>query len=253
MEQWAYLFSVDNVVLSILDYDLSLIELVATILTVVNVILAAKRKIINWPIGIVAVTLMAVLFHQIQLYGDFTLQFFFIVTGIIGWVGWVRAKEGEEVPISRGSFKQNVFWAVIITIATVFAGIFYINCNVWLPAIFTEEPSFPVLDGFIAVASVCGQILMMKRRRETYVIWLIVDALATVLYFIKDVKLISLEYLFFTGVAVYGLIQWTKHSRASSTEKSGEREDYCPASDADVSEVAGEKAGIADEVSDVRS
>ena len=209
MEQWADVFSVDTIVLTIWEYPLSLIELVATILTVVNVVLAARRKIINWPIGLVAFSLMAVLFHQIQLYGDFTLQFFFIITGIIGWIGWARAKAGEEVPIVRNTFKQNAFWLSAITLGTVLAGVFYVNCN----AIFPEEPSYPVLDGFIAVASVCGQILMMKRRRETYIIWFVVDALATVLYFVKDVKLISLEYLIFTGIAVYGVVQWSRYSQ----------------------------------------
>lgn len=210
-----HLFSADFIIADLWGYQLSLLELFATIFSMLGVVLAARRKILNWAMYLIGIVLCAILFYQFQLYGDFTLQFFFFTTSIIGWVNWERSKQENEVPITKNTFNQNLLWGFTILISSILAGIFYIHCHDWLPFLFIEKPSFPVYDGIIAVLSICGQILTMKRRRETYVIWLIANVMATVLYFVKDIKLLSIEYFIFTLIALYGFYNWNKAVKKS--------------------------------------
>ena len=70
--------------------SLALLEWSATLTTALCVVLAARRHIATWPVGIVGSALYMRLFHDTQLYADATLQLFFIGTGFWGWRAWLR-------------------------------------------------------------------------------------------------------------------------------------------------------------------
>jgi nicotinamide mononucleotide transporter len=52
--------------------------------------------------------------------------------------------------------------------------------------------------------------LMARKRIESWVYWIIVDAIGIWLYFVKDVKFISLLYVILLVMAVNGLRSWHK-------------------------------------------
>ena len=81
-------FSVNTIAFTILGYSISWLELVGTIFNLVCVILAARRNIWNWPIGLIGVMLFGVLFYQINLYADVFEQVYYLITGISGWYLW---------------------------------------------------------------------------------------------------------------------------------------------------------------------
>ena len=69
-------FSVNTIAFTILGYSISWLELVGTIFNLVCVILAARRNIWNWPIGLIGVMLFFVmramgelLLHNLQQQG----------------------------------------------------------------------------------------------------------------------------------------------------------------------------------------
>jgi nicotinamide mononucleotide transporter len=60
------------------------------------------------------------------------------------------------------------------------------------------------------VASILATFLLAKKRIETWILWIVVDVVSVVLYLIKGVYFLSLEYVVFLGLATYGLLQWRK-------------------------------------------
>ena len=62
------------------------IELAASVMTTVSILLAARNSVHTWWTGIAGCALFAVTFYRAALYADVTLQGFFIVTstGIAG-------------------------------------------------------------------------------------------------------------------------------------------------------------------------
>ena len=77
-------FSVNTIAFEILGYPISWLELVGTIFNFVCVVLAARRNIWNWPVGLVGVVLFGILFCQINLYADVFEQVYYLITGITG-------------------------------------------------------------------------------------------------------------------------------------------------------------------------
>jgi nicotinamide mononucleotide transporter len=215
-------FDIGNTAFTLLGYQISWLELVGTIFNLVCVILAARRKILNWPIGLVGVVLFMVLFYQIQLYADFGLQIFFFITGIIGWIQWSRIarlrKQGKlmkEVAVTTNTTRKNLVWLGSIIVAAALMILLLANIHTLFPTLFPLPAALPVLDGITAVLSIAGQILLMQRKLESWYLWLIVDVLSVGMYWAKAVPFVTLLYVIFTINALYGLREWRKEYKRS--------------------------------------
>jgi nicotinamide mononucleotide transporter len=58
--------------------------------------------------------------------------------------------------------------------------------------------------------SIFGTFLMIDKRLECWYVWLVVDVISTYMYFVKDVKLVSVEYFVFCFIAAFGVWNWTR-------------------------------------------
>jgi len=77
-----------------------------------------------------------------------------------------------------------------------------------MPAYFAEPASYIYLDAFTTILSFAATILLINKKLEAWYLWILVDIIGVYLYYVKGVKFISLEYVFFLGLATYGLFQW---------------------------------------------
>lgn len=218
-------FDINSVFFTVFDYPMSYLEFFGTILTIWCVWLTSKAKILSWPVGIAGSLLYLFLFYQIQLYSDLMEQVYFIVTGIIGWYMWVRYKKEQEsdhatVIPSVNSTKENLIWVGVIVLGTAVLTYFTMNFNNWWPQYFPEPVSYPMLDALTTVMSFVAQFLLMKKKAESWILWIIVDAIGIGLYWVKGVKFLSLEYLLFFFIASYGLYNWLKIYRKHHVKKS---------------------------------
>jgi len=217
-------FDVDKVFFHLLGYPMSYIEFAGVVFGLIAVWLSAKARILSWPIGIINVILAAILYFQVQLYPDMFLQVFFFVTNIIGWWRWANPRPGEEdrkneLKVSYMKRSQLLLTVAIAIIGTFFLGQFASNLHQWFPNIFSKPSAYPYVDSFITIMSVLTTFYMIEKKIESWIIWIIVDITATVLYYIKGVKFYSLEYFIFTIIAAYGLLHWIKEYRSYSSQR----------------------------------
>ena len=73
----------------------------------------------------------------------------------------------------------------------------------------------PFADSAVLTFSVVAQLLLMKRRVETWWFWLIVNTVAVPLYASRDLTLTSVVYVGFWINACYGLWRWNRNVRAA--------------------------------------
>ena len=182
------------------------LEMAANATLVTAVFLAARNKAISWLFGIAGCALFAVFFFQIKLYADVTLQFFFIVTNMIGWLQWQRGGEAQTaLPISRVRPLWHLLLYFPIALLTAWG-----YSELLRP--FTDA-SFPLLDSMILTFSVVAQLLLMRRKLETWAFWLIANTVAVPLYFTKSAYITSFVYAVFWLNAFYGAWQWRRELR----------------------------------------
>lgn len=217
------LFSIERIFFTVLGYPMSYIEFFGVVFGLTAVWLSAKASIWSWPVGIVNVILAFFLYYQIQLYPDMFLQVFFFVTNVLGWIRWANPRQGEEDrnnELKVSCMKWHQFTFVLITglTGTVLLGAFASRLHEWFPTVFQQPSAYPYVDSFITVMSIITTFYMIQKKIESWIIWIIVDVVATYLYFIKGIKFYSLEYLIFTLIAAFGLWNWIREYKSYEKE-----------------------------------
>ncbi len=178
---------VNTVLVSIGEYPLSYIEFIGTILYFASVWLIARKNMLTWPVGIVSVVLFGILFYQIQLYSDTIEQVYYLGVSAYGWIAWNRTRVAtQEI---RAQFS-------------------------WFPV----AASYPFLDALTTVMSFAAMFVMTRRRTEGWIYWIVVDIIGIGLYWVKDVKFISLQYVVLLGMATYGFVQWLRDEQRRSCD-----------------------------------
>lgn len=204
---------------------MSYLEFFGTVAGAIAIWLSAKGNIWSWPLGIVNVVLFFFLFFQVQLYPDMFLQVFFFVTNLIGWWRWAHPKQGEEdsrneLKISFMPSQQLMIWSAVGLVGTLVSGTIASRLHEWLPGMFVKPSAFPFIDSFVTVMSIVATFLMIRKKAECWIIWVIVDAVATGMYFIKEIKFVGVEYLAFCFIAAFGFWHWLKEFRTYSIVRS---------------------------------
>ena len=93
--------------------QMSPVEIVAAIATLINVYLTAKNNIWCWPWGIVSVVLYGFVFYESHLYSSMGLQaLYYLPMQFYGWWVWLRCgpKQDDDLPIAKLSFRGLLFW-----------------------------------------------------------------------------------------------------------------------------------------------
>jgi nicotinamide mononucleotide transporter len=183
-------------------HDMTLTEIMGTITGLVCVALTVRAHVLCWPIGIVSCIAFAKLFFDIKLYADAILQVFFITTSVWGWWGWHKGgNQQTELPISRLTRAESAKTMVITGTSILAIG--------WMFRSYTDA-HLPFWDSTISGLSVAAQILLVRKKIENWILWIVVDVLSIGVYFYKQVYLTSALYAVFLVLATQGLFEWKK-------------------------------------------
>lgn len=182
-------------------------EIAGNIFIVSSVFFAAKNNPYTWPLGIIGCALYALMFYDVKLYADVTLQIFFIITSIHGWILWKEHQSRPPVSITNVSQKQLATFYVPLSL---FLAIFYGT----ILHSYTDA-SLPFIDSFVLTLSITAQFLLIKRKLQTWYFWIAVDILSVGLYAYKDLYVTGFVYFLFLLNAFYGLYNWKKIEQKS--------------------------------------
>jgi nicotinamide mononucleotide transporter len=172
------------------------LELAANVFTAVAIVLAGRNNVHTWWTGVVGCALFGLLFARSRLYADVALQLFFVVTSLIGWWKWLRGREGEALPVTHAGM-ASMLWIVPLGVGATaaYGAMLHHFTNAYAP--------FP--DSAVLVFSIIGQVLMMQRRVENWSFWLLVNTIATPLYFSRGLHLTAVLY---AGFWINALVSW---------------------------------------------
>ena len=82
------------------------------------------------------------------------------------------------------------------------------NIHQLLPRLFPERAALPYADAFTAIDSVIATFMLAQKKWESWLLWVLVDAISVFVYFYKGLYVVAVEYIIFFGIASYGLINW---------------------------------------------
>lgn len=196
------------------------LELVAFGLALACVLLSVLEIHWAWPLAIASSLLYGWLFKASRLYGDAGLQVFFALLGAWGWWQWVfgrtrrhadRASHsvvGGSQPIVIGRLGAGPRTGIVVAWL-----VGWLLLGALLDA--ATDTDVPYFDAFPTAGSVIGQLLLARKRIENWVVWFVVNVVATALFAYKQLWLTAVLYVVFAALAVVGWRRWRRVATAA--------------------------------------
>jgi nicotinamide mononucleotide transporter len=187
-------------------------ELLAALISALDVWLATRRSLISWPITILASLLYGEQFRESHLYSDMLLQGIFVLFAIYGWWHWQRGKqtEGSVRVVSPTSFE---LWrdAALGAAASVLLGYWMLR---------NTDASLPWLDAALTGYSLVGTWWGARKYIANWWLWIVVDLIYIGEYLYKHLILTAILYAVFVPLAMLGLRDWRRALAAQTATKS---------------------------------
>lgn len=181
------------------------LEWVAAGLGLINITLLVFRSVWNYAFGIASVALYIFVFFETRLYAESGLQVFFVLAQLWGWYLWLKVgDDNNRVPVRWLDWQSRAVWIAVTAALSLNLG--------WAMHKFTDA-AMPYADSAIAGASVAAQILLAYRRIENWVLWVVIDVAAVLLYINRGIHPIAGLYAAMLVMSLIGLKEWIEAER----------------------------------------
>ena len=182
------------------------LEGVAFVLSLAMVAANMRVNAVGWPLAIAASLLYSLLFAQSRLYGEASLQLFFVAVSFWGWWQWLRATgdDGAPLAVHRLARAQVIRAALATFAAWPLLGLLLRHMT---------DSDVPFLDALPTVGSITGQFLLGRKLVENWLVWLLVNLFSVGLFAFKGLWLTVLLYALFAVLSLVGWRAWNRMAR----------------------------------------
>ncbi|EHQ26328.1 nicotinamide riboside transporter PnuC [Mucilaginibacter paludis] len=189
----------------------SWLELIGFATGLLCVLLAALNIIWNWPFAIISTGIYIFIFATHRLYADMGQYVYLFISNIYGWYYWsMRPKDEKSIPVKLISRKQIWWSALAVAVLSPTLGFLLTKLA---PVLHYAPAAFPYLDSFCTVCSLIAQLLLARKILENWLIWIFVDLIYIGVYAMKDLRLTAVLFAVYTGLAIFGYLDWRKTYR----------------------------------------
>jgi nicotinamide mononucleotide transporter len=170
------------------------LELIASLLGVVYIVLIARKNALGWLAGIISCAIFAALCFESDLMSQGIIQLVNVVMGVWGWVQWQK----QVIPVKSYPKLTYIFLAAL--------PLFYVGSIILLPLL-----SWPTrLDQIALVFSFVATLLTVRIIQQNWLLWLIVNGITAITAFSNELYFYAGLSVVYFGVSLYGMYQWRK-------------------------------------------
>ncbi len=190
------------------------LDMLTTILGLAYILLQYRASIWLWAVGIAMESFGIVLFYQKGLYADCSMELYYLVMSIYGFISWKYLHHGSgsdkksEKPVTHFEDRYILPWTIGTLL--IWGAIYYFLA-------YHTDSRVPIADSFTTALSIVGIWALAKKYLEHWLIWIVVDAVSSILYFSKDIPFKASLYALYVVIAILGYMKW-KRMMANSQE-----------------------------------
>ena len=183
----------------------SLIGIISGISGVIATVLCAKGKISFYFIGFVQTISYLILAWQNYFYGEVIENVFYLVTMVWGIFVWKKNLTVDDNGSSNvKALKFSPLQWVLSIAGTV---VCTLGMGYWLTSIGSHQA---YTDAATNVMAIFAQLLMVRRYREQWIWWIVIDIFCIKLWFVAGNWSMVAMYIAWTINCIYGWYNWTK-------------------------------------------
>lgn len=237
-ENW-FQYLIDGWYLQIGKYQLHYLEVIGVVIGVISAWYGMKRRVIAWPVGILANVLLFFVYigaafgadQRVPLFGQSGRQVFLFLTGVYGWWRWsqlrkARSAGAPDTPAVTPRWATNrerlavaVFWILgTIVFHFVFKGLTALEPNPY----WTPQWWYYWCDAWVFVGSMVATYAMARAWNEFWLAWIAVDLVGVPMGFATDYVPTAVMYIFYGLFVIYGFSQWVRITRRERASRDDE-------------------------------
>jgi nicotinamide mononucleotide transporter len=147
-----------------------------------------------WPMGLIGIFFYFIIFQNTRDWINMSIQVVFAVQSLVGWFRWSTVSNEKISYLSNRWTLLIVFpmWGALYFISNYFNG------------------SNSTLDSLTSSLSLLGSYLMIYRKVESWIFWILCDVFMIFLFIENKLWLSSAVYFIFLIICVFGFFKWRK-------------------------------------------
>ncbi len=186
------------------------LEFVAVIMGIVSVWFSKKENIWVYPTGLVNTVLYVYLSFKGHLLGEASVNIFYTIMSIYGWVLWSK-KDTENNVVFTVKYSTLREWILHLLFFGVLYALIYFALS-YLKKDFAPG-AIPAADAFASASAYTGMLLMARKKIESWIWWIVTNIASIPLYFIKGYVFTSFQFVVLLIMAFMGLAEWHKKAK----------------------------------------
>lgn len=192
---------------------LTVLNWVSALCGAMCIFLCAKASVSNFAFGLVNTVVYAVYLWYWKVYGTFFLEVLVYLPFNVGsWVMWARNRDSVQPELARAR-RLEPWQDVVVVAVTVAAAVLYHDILVRVGGNVAWYDAATVAIGIIATA------LELLRYREQYVLWLVTDVVAVLMFAKMADPVYAAKKLVYLIMAFVGLYNWWRLNERNEDNK----------------------------------
>ena len=114
-------------------------------------------------------------------------------------------------------------WTLVLALPLAIGLLSFISSHLhlWLPSLFPEAARIPLGDATTTILGITAFILIVQRKIEAVVLWLIGDTLSTFIYAQSGVYFLMTIYIAYVLIGAAGLRLWARQLKEKPSPTEG--------------------------------
>ena len=177
------------------------LEFIAFVFGILSVWFAKKENILVYPTGIISTVITVYILYKAQYFGDMTMNFYYSIMSIYGWIMWTKSKNQTELEITNTNIKERLIGVGLFFLTMIITYLVYKFFEYKL-----EIPNY--IDIFTSGIFFTAMWYMAIKKIENWLLWIIGDLIALPLFAYRGLGMLSMQYIIFTILAISAYLEW---------------------------------------------
>ena len=186
------------------------LDWLAILTSIAYVVLAARGNNWCWLFAAVGTSVWAYQSYFVyKLVSDALLQIFYLIMAGVGLWQWRSGRGGKELPVTKMTIPQHLALILIAGTCGLALGFFFDSTLV-------AAATYP--DAITTAFSVGATVLLVRRKLENWLYWIVIDAAYVWIYVGTGALLFALMMVINIAVAIYGYLNWREETERTPSD-----------------------------------
>lgn len=188
---------------SIFGIQLDALEVVGAVIGLAYLFFEYRASIWTWVFGVLMPIVYVYLFFRNGLYANMSINIYYIVASVYGFVMWRRASSRQSDETIIESCPRRYWLAILLVLALLTAALYLVLSLL-------HESQYPLLDALSTSLSIVMMYMLSRRWYQQWLLCIATEPIMIALGVMTGMYATAVMYSVYMVVAVMGYFKWRR-------------------------------------------